>query len=168
MWGGGYYSTATKGAKSVIDGAAPLVLDAIRRMPETGTADPFTLADMGCADGGTSIDLMRQAITAVRARWPQRPITVVYTDQPRNDYNSLFHLIHGLTPISTYLDEIENLYVLASATSFFRQILPTATLNLGFSATAMHWLSHKPCDIKDHVGCARATQMSVPQSMSDL
>ena len=151
MWGGGYYSTATKGAKDVIDGATPLVLDAIRRMPETRTEDPFTLADMGCADGGTSIDLMRQAITAVRERWPRRPITVVYTDQPRNDYNSLFHLIHGLTPIPTYLDEVENLYVLASATSFFRQILSAATLNLGFSATAMHWLSHKPCDIKDHV-----------------
>ena len=151
MWGGGYYSTATKGAKDVIDGATPRVLDAIRRMPETRTEDPFTLADMGCADGGTSIDLMRQAITAVRERWPRRPITVVYTDQPRNDYNSLFHLIHGLTPIPTYLDEVENLYVLASATSFFRQILSAATLNLGFSATAMHWLSHKPCDIKGHV-----------------
>jgi hypothetical protein len=151
MWGGGYYSTATKGAKNAIDGATALVVDAIRRMPDTGTAEPFTLSDMGCADGGTSIDLMRQAITAVRARWPQRAITVVYSDQPRNDYNSLFHLIHGLTPTPTYLDEIENLYVLASATSFFRQMLPVTTLNLGFSATAMHWLSHKPCDIKDHV-----------------
>ena len=167
MWGGGYYSTATKGAKNAIDGATALVLDAIRRMPETRTADPFTLSDMGCADGGTSIDLMRQAITAVRARWPQRAITVVYSDQPRNDYNSLFHLIHGLTPTPTYLDEIENLYVLASATSFFRQILPVTTLNLGFSATAMHWLSHKPCDIKDHVQAVGAAGAELPSSSRD-
>jgi hypothetical protein len=151
MWSGGDYSTATKGAKDVIDGATPLVLEAIRRMPNTGTSSLFTLTDMGCADGGTSIDLVRQAIGAVRARWPQRPITVVYNDQPRNDFNSLFHHIHGLTPIPTYLDETEDVYVLASATSFYRPILPIGTLNLGFSATAMHWLSRKPCDLSNHV-----------------
>jgi hypothetical protein len=38
MWSGGDYSTATKGAKDVIDGATPLVLEAIRRMPNTGTS----------------------------------------------------------------------------------------------------------------------------------
>jgi len=151
MWSGGYYSTATKGCKDVIDGATPLVLEAIRRMPNTGISDPFTFIDMGCADGGTSIDLVRQAVGAVRARWQHRPITVVYSDQPRNDYNSLFHLIHGLTPIPTYFDEIEDVYVLAAATSFYRPILPAGTLNLGFSATAMHWLSRKPCDLTNHV-----------------
>src|SRR6266404_5443167 len=83
MWSGGYYSTATKGAKDVID--------------------------------------------------------------------NLFHLVHGLTPIPTYLDEIEDVYVLAAATSFYRPILPAGTLNLGFSATAMHWLCRKPCDLTDHV-----------------
>jgi hypothetical protein len=151
MRGGGYYSTATKGAKDVIDGATPLVLDAIRRMPDASGSSPFTLTDMGCADGGTSIDMVRQATLAVRARWSRRPIVVVYADQPRNDYNALFHLIHGLTPIPTYLDEIEDVHVLASAASFFRPILPAGTLDLGFSATAMHSLSRKPCDLANHV-----------------
>jgi hypothetical protein len=112
---------------------------------------------MGCADGGTSLELVRQAVGAVHARWPRRPITVVYTDQPRNDYNSLFQLIHGLTPIPTYLDEFENVHVLASATSFYRPILPAGTLDLGFSATAMHWLSRKPCDLASHVHMVGAT-----------
>jgi hypothetical protein len=51
MWHGGRFSTATNGNKDVIDGATPLVLDAIRRIPDTDTAIPFTLTDMGCADG---------------------------------------------------------------------------------------------------------------------
>jgi len=85
MWGGGHYSTATKGCKEVIDAAIPLVLDAIRRMPVTRASSTFTLTDMGCADGGTSIDMVRQATAAVRARWPHLPICVVYADQPRND-----------------------------------------------------------------------------------
>jgi hypothetical protein len=142
----------------VIDGATPLVLDAIGRMPDTEAANPFTLTDMGCADGGTSIDIVRHAIAAVRARWPHRPICIVYVDQPRNDYNSLFQLIHGLTPVPTYHDESqEDLYVLASATSFFRPILPPGTLDLGFSATAMPWLSRKPCDLTNHIQAVGAT-----------
>jgi indole-3-acetate O-methyltransferase len=157
MRSGGYFSTATKGAKDAIDGATPLVLDAIHHLPETDPAHPFTMTDMGCADGGTSLEMVRQAVGAVRARWPQRPITVVYADQPRNDYNSLFHLIHGLTPLPTYLDEFEDVYVLAAATSFYRPILPAGTLDLGFSATAMHWLSRKPCDLTTHVHMIGAT-----------
>ena len=162
MRGGGYYSAVTKGAKDAIDSATPLVLEAIRRLPDQDTSVPFTLTDMGCADGGTSLDLVRQAITAVHDRWPQRAICIVYTDQPRNDYNSLFHLIHGLTPLPSYLDEIKEVHVLASATSFYQQILPTGTLDLGFSATAMHWLSRKPCDLTQHVHalCAAATELA--------
>jgi hypothetical protein len=157
MWSGGVYSTATKGAKDVIDGAAVLVLEAIRGMPDPDSTQPFTFTDMGCADGGTSIDMVRQAIGAVRERWPQQPISVVYTDQPRNDYNSLFQMVHGLTPVPTFLDEYRDVHVLASATSFYRQILPTGTLNLGFSATAMHWLSRKPAEISDHVQAVGAS-----------
>ena len=162
MRGGGYYSAVTKGAKDAIDSATPLILEAIHRLPDRDTSAPFTLTDMGCADGGTSLDLVRQAISAVRDRWPHRSICIVYTDQPRNDYNSLFHLIHGLTPLSSYLEDSTGVYVLASATSFYQQILPAATLDLGFSATAMHWLSRKPCDLAQHVHalCAAGPELA--------
>ena len=171
MRGGGYYSRANQSAKDVIDSATPLVLDAIRRMPDTDPAALFTLTDMGCADGGTSLDMVRQAITAVRDRWPQRSICIVYTDQPRNDYNSLFRMIHGLTPLPSYLDEVEDVHVLASAASFYRQILPAGTLDLGFSATAMHWLSRKPCDLTNHVhavGASSAELAKVGQIFAKL
>ena len=50
MKGGGYYSLATVGAKHVIDGAQPLVLDALTRLaPERGSGT-FTMADFGCAE----------------------------------------------------------------------------------------------------------------------
>jgi len=158
MRGGGYYSIATKGAKDVIDGATPLVVNAISRLPDRDGSTPFTFADMGCADGGTSLDLVQQTISAVRNRWRRRrPISVIYTDQPRNDYNSLFRIVHGLTSLPTYLSKAEDVYVFASATPFYRQILPAGTLDLGFSATAMHWLSRKPCDITDHIQAVGAS-----------
>jgi indole-3-acetate O-methyltransferase len=83
--------------------------------------------------------LVRQAIFGVRARWPRRSLAVSYTDQPRNDYNSLFQLIHGLTPIPSYLDTVDDVYVLATVTSFYRPLVPLDTFDLGFSAAAMHW-----------------------------
>jgi hypothetical protein len=52
--------------------------------------------------------------------------------------------VHGLA-------SIEGVFPLMSATSFYRQVLPSRSLDLGFSATAMHWLSAKPCDITGHV-----------------
>ena len=160
MTTGGAYSLATLGAKDVIDGAWPLVADAIERIPDRpGSA--FTFSDMGTADGGTSFDMVGDAIDAIRGRFPERDVQIVYTDQPRNDYNAIFHMVHGLTGQASYLDRFDNVQVLASATSFYDPILPAGTLDLGFSATAMHWLSRKPCDIPDHVQAVGATGESL-------
>ena len=148
MKGGGYYSLATLGAKHVIDGATPLVLEAIERMPDGSGS--FTMSDMGTADGGTSLDLVGKVIEAVKRRWPAREIAIVHTDQPRNDFNALVANLHRHSAR-------ERVFFLQSATSFYRQILPSASLDLGFSATAMHWLSSKPCDISDHVQAVGAS-----------
>ena len=151
MSGGGLYSLATKGAKHVIDAATPMVLDAIKDLPDASLKQGFTLSDMGCADAGTSLSMVASAIDAVFHRVPDIPVTIVYTDQPRNDFNALITNIHGLGPFDTYLDDRSNIFPLVSGTSFYRQILPSGSLNLGFSATAMHWLSNKVCNISNHV-----------------
>src|SRR5262245_26547712 len=87
MKGGGYYSLATIGAKHVIDGAAPLLLGAIARMPDA--PGPFVFTDMGTADGGTSRDLIARMIEEVRRRWPGRQVPLVYDDHPRHHSNRL-------------------------------------------------------------------------------
>src|SRR5579871_5775819 len=92
MKGGGYYSLATLGAKHVIDGATPLVLEAIARMPDASA--PFTMSDMGTADGGTSLNLVGKVVEAVKRRWPAREIFIIHTDQPRNDFNALVANVH--------------------------------------------------------------------------
>ncbi len=147
MRGAGYYSANTVGAKAVIDAAAALVLDALGRMDLAGDG-PFAIADYGAADGGTSLGMMRQAVAAVRAAAPGRPVTVTYTDLPHNDFSALFQLVQGGDdPLGRQPD----VHVFASGTSFYRQIFPAGTVALGFSATAMHWLSRLPTVIADHV-----------------
>lgn len=151
MKGAGYYSKATTGAKEVIDNATPMVLDAIADMDFPDDGRIITMADMGCADGGTSLEMVGKALKAIRAKWPGCPIKMTYTDLPRNDFSQVFQIVHGLTDIKSYLEEIDDVYVFASATSFHKNIFPAGTLHLGFSATASHYISEVPVNISDNV-----------------
>jgi len=151
MSGGGVYSLATIGAKHVIDAATPMVLEAIESLPLELFVDGFTLSDMGPADAGTSMAMISRAIDCVSARAPQAPISVVYADQPRNDFNALIGNVYGLGAFESYLERRADIFPLVSGTTFYRQILPAGTLDIGFSATAMHWLSNKVCNLTNHV-----------------
>jgi hypothetical protein len=155
---GGYW-LATKGTMDVIAAAAPLVMDALDCMDTEAADSPFCLTDMGCADGGSSMHLVRKVVQTVRRGSPDREISVVYTDQPRNNYNALFRLLHSVdeSSVQSYFEEFQRLYVLASGTSFYEQLVPNRSLDFGFSCTAMHWLHSKPSDISEHVHAVGAT-----------
>ena len=153
MRGAGYYSANTVGAKTVIDKVGDLVAAAVGKMPALAEGQAFTIADFGAADGGTSSDLMRGLVQAIRLREPQRQISITYTDLPHNDFSTLFRLSQGLLGPKTDkpLADTPGLFIFGSGTSFYRQVLPDNSLSFGFSATAMHWISRRPLMIADHV-----------------
>ena len=151
MAGGGVYSLATRGAEDVINKSIPLVIDALNSMSIPEDQADFTFTDMGTADGGTSLKLVEKLIHSIRKKKPQIDINIVYVDQPKNDFNSLVQTVLGLGHFPSYLETVENVYPFFSANSFYKQILPDNSLDFGFSATAMHWLSKKTCDISHHV-----------------
>ena len=152
MWHEGDYSTHTQGAKDAIDSARGIACEAIAAMDLEGSGEPFRIADYGAADGGTSMDLHRATISALRARAAGRAVCITYTDLPRNDYSALFTTANGGRPgVTSYRDEHDGIFVYAAATSFFEPIFPPATIDFGFSATAMHWLSALPCPVGDHI-----------------
>ena len=147
---GGAYSLATRGAQDVINAAIPMVEEALLKM-ELEEKRNFSFADMGCADGGTSLQMINQLITTLRGKKPNIEVKIHYTDQPNNDYNGLIQTVFGLGHFPSYLEKHQKVYPLFSANSFYKQILPDSSLDFGFSATAMHWLSKKPCDLNHHV-----------------
>ena len=151
MAGGGVYSLATRGAEDVINKSIPLVIDALNSMSIPEDQADFTFTDMGTADGGTSLKMVEKLIHSIRKKEPQIDINIVYVDQPKNDFNSLVHTVLCLGHFPSYLETVENVYPFFSANSFYKQILPDNSLDFCFSATAMHWLSKKPCDISHHV-----------------
>ena len=147
---GGAYSLATRGAEDVINAAIPMVEETLLKM-DLEEKSNFSFADMGCADGGTSLQMINQLITTLRSNNPNIEVKVHYTDQPNNDYNGLIQTVLGLGHFTSYLETHKRVYPLFSANSFYNQILPDYSLDFGFSATAMHWLSKKPCDLSQHV-----------------
>ncbi len=149
MSAGGLYSLATIGAKDVIDRATPRVLAAVDGIKVQDT-EQWCFSDMGCADGGTSLDLWR-SVTRHCRQLNQNDIQIVYADQARNDFNALVGIVHGLTQFESYLHELPNVHALESGSSFYQPILPANSLHLGFSATAMHWLRNTPSKLSQHV-----------------
>ena len=93
--GSGYYSDNASTCSNAIKESFPLVLDAIRSTSvEPGSV--FTIADYGCADGGTSMPLMYACVKELRKIHGETlPIRVIYEDQPVNDFKSLFLRLQG-------------------------------------------------------------------------
>ena len=150
MRSSGYYSQRTAGAKNAIDSVLPLMKEAVNNLPET---EILRFADYGAADGGTSAALWADLISSLRKGGDARHTELLYTDLPSNDFSTLFKTMQGMEgdPSNAYQVNNENVFVHGCGTGFHRQLMASNSLSLGFSATAMHYVSEKPCEIEDHV-----------------
>ena len=157
MKGSGYYSARTIGAKHAIESTLPLLTRAIENLPDLPV---LKLADYGAADGGTSQYMWSELISKIRASGDKRPIEIIYTDLASNDFSTLFRTMQGMQGNSAdaYQIQHENVFVHGCGTGFHQQLMASDTLALGFSATAMHYVSEKPCQIADHVHMVGANE----------
>lgn len=162
--GKGEYTAATKGCFDVIAAATPDVLDSMRVIP-MNEGIPFVIADYGTADAGTSLGLLCDVIGVVRQRDPAKEVLIVYEDQPNNEWKSVFGHAYGLIAVDdAYGREVacpttrfEGVFISAVGKGFHSQVLPSASIDLGLSFTAMHWLSKTP-EGDSLVGCETAMQ----------
>jgi hypothetical protein len=150
MKGAGYYSRKTAGAKNAIDSIQEILERSVLSIPKR---EMLRFADFGAADGGTSQELWYNLINLLRSRGDNRAIEIIYTDLASNDFSTLFKNMQGMNGKSdlAYQKIFENVFVHGCGTGFHQQLLATDSLSLGFSATAMHYVSEKPCQIKNHV-----------------
>jgi len=150
MKGEGYYSQKTVGAKNAIDKMQIVVEDAIKSIPKNKI---LKIADFGSADGGTSQEMWFNIIKMIKNSDDNRQIEILYTDLASNDFSVLFRMMQGMqgNPDFAYQNKFENVFVHGCGTGFHKQLISNDSLSLGFSATAMHYVSERPCLIKDHV-----------------
>lgn len=134
----------------------PLLEQAAREVALPDPDAPIVIADYGSSEGRNSLAPIAAAIQILRARTdPTREISVVHTDLPDNDFNALFRLLAG-DPAS-YTRHDPRVFASAVGRSFYGQVLPTASVTLGWSGWAVQWLSRTPARIPDHVqvACSR-------------
>lgn len=76
------------------------------------------------------------------------PITLAHIDLPTNDFNSLPRLIDA-SP-GSYLVGQENVWPVAAGRSHVGQVFPHASVDLGWNANAIHWMSENFAAVRDH------------------
>ncbi len=139
MEGGGRYNRHASAQAA----SARFGLDAFHRAAATAPRDAagvVTVVDYGASEGRNSLLPMTTAVTAIRRRHgATQPIRVFHTDLPDNDFSSLFRTVADDDGYRR-----PGVYTAAIGRSFYEQLLPDASVGLGWSAIAVHWLSAVP------------------------
>lgn len=146
--GAGYFTSKFSISEESIKFISPRVIESVKSIP-VKVGDTFTIADYGCADGGTSMPLMYACVRELRSLYGNElQVHINYEDKPDNDFKSLFYFLQGSLPAPTsYLTDFPDVYVSATGTNFYDQCFPSGFVNFGFCFFAAQWLSQKPCNL---------------------
>jgi len=114
---------------------------------------PIVVADYGAATGYNSLLPIGAAIAAFRRRTrPDHAVLVAHTDLPDNDFTALFTTLAEDPDSYTRKDAAS--FPSAIGRSFYAQILPSQSVNLGWTSWATMWL-RRPAEalpeFDDHV-----------------
>jgi len=148
--------TYTQSSRLRAAGLAPAIAlfeRAAEQVPLPKPPQPIVIADYGAANGHNSLKPMSAAIAVLRRRTRHdHAILVAHTDVPDNDFTALFRTLADDPESYLHLDTAT--FASAIGRSFYGQIVPSKTVNLGWTSWATQWLSRMPCEVHDHVHVA--------------
>jgi hypothetical protein len=126
---------------------------AAEQVPLPIAPQPIVIADYGAANGHNSLKPLSAGIAVLRRRTRHdHAILVAHTDVPDNDFTALFRTLAD--DPDSYLHTDAKSFASAIGRSFYGQIVPSNTVNLGWTAWATQWVSRIPCEFHDHVHVA--------------
>jgi len=153
MEGKGAYNRSSRVQAAGLLPAVTLLEQAARRVPLSAPPQAIFIADYGASEGRNSLKPMAAAIGALRERLGrERPIFVLHTDLPGNDFAALFETL--ATDPDSYLRDDSATFAAAIGRSYYAQIVPARSVTLGWSSWAVQWLSRTPAEIPDQVQVA--------------
>lgn len=154
------YTAAARLQAAGLKSAIAVFERAAAEVPLPSPPQPIVIADYGAATGHNSLLAIGAAIAVLRKRTrPEHSVLVAHTDRPDNDFTALFRTLEE--DPDTYLRKDRATYASAVGRSFYSQILPSNSVNLGWSSWAIHWLSKVPAVIDDHLQIAYCADDSV-------
>ncbi|CAF0784049.1 unnamed protein product [Didymodactylos carnosus] len=148
-----HYNLNSTPQLTAVQKSLPFIQKAVKEYQTTSsstTPSPFTIVDYGCSQGGNSLIAIQEILSALRQKYDgggdgsfPDDFLIVFNDLPTNDWNTLIK-----TVVKESLPN-RRCFTLASGRSFYEQILPLNTVDFGYTSTAIHWLSKKPCNLSN-------------------
>jgi len=158
--GSGSYTAASRLQAAGLQSAIAVFERAAAAVPIPSPPQPIVIADYGAATGHNSLLPIGAAIAVLRKRTrPEHSVLVAHTDVADNDFTALFRTLEE--DPDTYLRKDRATFASAVGRSFYSQILPSNSVNLGWSSWAIQWLSRVPAVIDDHLQVAYSADDSV-------
>lgn len=156
----GSYTASSRLQAAGLRPAIKLFEDAAAVVPLPTPPQPIVIADYGAATGHNSLMPVCAAIAVLRKRTrADHSVLVVHTDLPDNDFTAMFRtLTHDP---DSYLQKDQASFASAVGRSFYSQIVPSNSVNLGWSSWATQWLSRVPGPVPDHVQVAYSADEGV-------
>ncbi|KAL8609830.1 hypothetical protein ACOMHN_052884 [Nucella lapillus] len=147
--GSGHYGdTLGQEINKIVTYSIPLLLSFLDTVP-VNKKEVFTIGDFGCNDGSSSMTLLCRVVEHLRQKHgDDLAIQIVYEDQEKNDFNSLFRRLCGS---SSYMSRFHSVYPMATNINFYKQCVPAGSCDIIFSSMAAHWLEQLAVTFKDSV-----------------
>ena len=143
------YTASARLQAAGLQSAIELFVAAAAEVAVPRPPQPIVIADYGASTAHNSLLPVCAAIAALRRRTPkEQPILVAHTDTADNDFTAMFNTV--VNDPDSYLHKDCAVYASAVGRSFYTQILPSYSVNLGWSSWAIQWLSRSPA-IGDHI-----------------
>lgn len=138
MLGAGAYDQHSKLQAGVVQLAAARLERATRAVLTAGTSAALGVADYGSATGKNSIAAVNVVADVLARHPPALPLSLHFCDQPDNDWKVLAARLSDA--FAQRHDVTYGMY----PRSFYGPVLPPQSVDIGWSAIAVHWLSARP------------------------
>jgi hypothetical protein len=156
----GSYTASSRLQAAGLLGAIAHFEEAARAVPLPKPPQPIVFADYGASTGHNSLLPISAAIAVVRKRTrPEHSILVAHTDVSDNDFTVLFQTLEE--DPDSYLKKDAATFASAVGRSFYTQILPSNSVNLGWTSWAIQWLGRVPTPVPDHLQVAYSGEENV-------
>ena len=154
------YTASSRLQAAGLTGAMAIFEEAASLVPLPKPPQPIVIADYGASTGHNSLLPIGAAIAVLRKRTRHDHSTlVVHTDVPDNDFTAMFRTLAD--DPDSYLHKDAATFASAVGRSFYEQIMPSSSVNLGWSSWSIQWLSRVPSPIPDHIQVAYSADEDV-------
>ena len=163
----GSYTASSRLQAAGLSGAIKLFEDAAQAVPLPKPPQPIVIADYGASTGHNSLLPICAAVAVLRKRTrPEHSVLVAHTDVADNDFTVLFQTLEE--DPDSYLKKDAASFASAVGRSFYTQILPSNSVNLGWTSWAIQWLSRIPATVPDHLLVAYSADEDVKAAYAKL